>query len=237
MLSDREEALDIAQEVFLSAYRNLDRFREEASLSTWLLKIAANRSLNRIRQRSSRAAREVTYPESALRDDLPFQPLAPEEGRPDRIAEIREMGKILEHAPPPNRRRFALADAPFGRRGVHVRGSRRHGGDPGGNREIKASQGADGVEENPRSGGMRDAGMDCERVQDSLSEFLEGSLPEIEQAGVTAHLAECLPCKAVKEGLEETLLLLRSLPPRQAPPDLLEGIRRRLRKRKRPRGL
>lgn len=75
---------------------------------------------------------------------------------------------------------------------------------------------------------MRDSGMDCERVQDSLSDFLEGSLPEIEQAGVTAHLAECLPCKAVKEGLEETLLLLRSLPPRQAPPDLLEGIRRRL---------
>jgi hypothetical protein len=74
---------------------------------------------------------------------------------------------------------------------------------------------------------MRDSGMDCERVQDSLSEFLEGSLPEIEQAGVIAHLAECLPCKAVKEGLEETLLLLRSLPPRQAPPDLLEGIRRR----------
>jgi len=69
--------------------------------------------------------------------------------------------------------------------------------------------------------------MNCERVRDSLSEFLEGSLPEIEQAGVTAHLAECLPCKAVKEGLEETLLLLRSLPPRQAPPDLLEGIRRR----------
>ncbi len=70
--------------------------------------------------------------------------------------------------------------------------------------------------------------MDCERVQDRLSEFLEGSLPESEQVGVTAHLAECLPCKAMKEGLEETLLLLRSLPPRQAPPDLLEGIGRRI---------
>ena len=43
MLSDREEALDIAQEVFLSAYRNLGGFREEASLATWLLRIAANR--------------------------------------------------------------------------------------------------------------------------------------------------------------------------------------------------
>lgn len=98
MLSDREEALDVAQEVFLSAYRNLGGFREEASLSTWLLKIATNRCLNRIRQRSSRAAREVSYPELALRDDLPFQTPAPEGGRPDRIAEAREMGKILEHA-------------------------------------------------------------------------------------------------------------------------------------------
>jgi RNA polymerase sigma-70 factor, ECF subfamily len=98
MLSDREEALDIAQEVFLSAYRNLDGFREEAALSSWLLKIAANRCLNRIRQRSSRAAREVSYPEPVERDDLPFQPPAPEEGRPDRFAESREMGKILERA-------------------------------------------------------------------------------------------------------------------------------------------
>jgi len=43
MLSDREEALDMAQDVFLSAYRNLGSFRGEAALSTWLLRIAANR--------------------------------------------------------------------------------------------------------------------------------------------------------------------------------------------------
>ncbi|HSL92852.1 MAG TPA: sigma-70 family RNA polymerase sigma factor [Candidatus Limnocylindrales bacterium] len=98
MLSDREEALDVAQEVFLSAYRNLVGFREEASLSTWLLKIAANRCLNRIRQRSTRSAREVSTPESAERDGLTYQPPAPEEGQPDRIAETREMGKILEQA-------------------------------------------------------------------------------------------------------------------------------------------
>jgi RNA polymerase sigma-70 factor (ECF subfamily) len=98
MLSDRTEAMDVAQEVFLSAYRNLGGFREEASLSTWLLKIAANRCLNRIRQRSSLAAREVVLPDSAERGEPPFQPPAPEEGRPDRIAENREMARILEKA-------------------------------------------------------------------------------------------------------------------------------------------
>jgi RNA polymerase sigma-70 factor (ECF subfamily) len=98
MLSDREDALDVAQEVFLSAYRNLGGFREEAALSTWILKIAANRCLNRIRQRSSLAAREVSFPEGTGRDDMPFQPPAPAEGRPDRIAENRELARVLEKA-------------------------------------------------------------------------------------------------------------------------------------------
>lgn len=100
MLSDREEALDMAQEVFLSAYRNLEGFREEAKLSTWLFRIAANRCLNRIRQRSTLNAREVRFPEQETRDgDAPhFQPTAPGDDRPDRIAENRELGKILTEA-------------------------------------------------------------------------------------------------------------------------------------------
>lgn len=98
MLADREDALDVAQEVFLSAYRNLGGFREEASLSTWLLRIAANRCLNRIRQRASRAGREV--PLFDAEDDAApaFQPQAEDATRPDRIAENREAGEILEEA-------------------------------------------------------------------------------------------------------------------------------------------
>lgn len=98
MLSDREDALDIAQEVFLSAYRNLQGFRGDASLSTWLLRIAANRCLNRIRQRSARAAREVSTGDPETDGSAPFQPTGREEDRPDRIAETRETGKILEAA-------------------------------------------------------------------------------------------------------------------------------------------
>jgi RNA polymerase sigma-70 factor, ECF subfamily len=98
MLSDREEALDVAQEVFLSAYRNIAGFRGEAALSTWLLKIAANRCLNRIRQRSARVARETRIPEPDDPREPPFQPPGREEDRPDRIAENRELGKVLERA-------------------------------------------------------------------------------------------------------------------------------------------
>lgn len=49
VLGDREEALDVTQEVFLSIYRKLHRFRGEASLKTWIYRIAINRASNRCR--------------------------------------------------------------------------------------------------------------------------------------------------------------------------------------------
>lgn len=99
MLSDREEALDVSQDVFLSAWRNLAAFRGESALSTWLLRIATNRCLNRIRQRKSAASREEPWPDAKADGEGPeFQPASPEEGRPDRVAENREMGAILTGA-------------------------------------------------------------------------------------------------------------------------------------------
>ena len=47
-VGDHEDASDLAQDVFLRAYRGLRRFRGQASLSTWLYRIAVNVSLNRV---------------------------------------------------------------------------------------------------------------------------------------------------------------------------------------------
>jgi RNA polymerase sigma-70 factor (ECF subfamily) len=100
MLSDREDALDAAQEVFLSAWRNLQGFRGEAALSTWLLRIAANRCLNRIRRRKSLSERETPWPGPAGEEDegFIFQPVGGEADRPDRLAEASELGEILAEA-------------------------------------------------------------------------------------------------------------------------------------------
>lgn len=43
---DREESLDIVQEVFLKVYQNIHTFREESRLSTWLHRITVNLCLN-----------------------------------------------------------------------------------------------------------------------------------------------------------------------------------------------
>jgi len=49
ILGDREEALDVAQEVFLTIYCKLKSFRGESSLKTWIYSIAVHRASNRFR--------------------------------------------------------------------------------------------------------------------------------------------------------------------------------------------
>ena len=49
MVHNREDAEDIAQDVFVEVYRSIQNFRADAKLSTWLYRIAVNRSLNYIR--------------------------------------------------------------------------------------------------------------------------------------------------------------------------------------------
>ena len=53
-LHNTEEAEDVAQEVFIQVFKSIDSFRGDAKLSTWLYRIAVNRSLNKIRSRKSK---------------------------------------------------------------------------------------------------------------------------------------------------------------------------------------
>jgi RNA polymerase sigma-70 factor (ECF subfamily) len=43
---DQEESLEIVQDVFVSVFKNIHTFRQEAKLATWLRKITINHSLN-----------------------------------------------------------------------------------------------------------------------------------------------------------------------------------------------
>jgi RNA polymerase sigma-70 factor (ECF subfamily) len=49
ILGDREEALDVSQEVFLTIFRKMDSFRGESSVKTWIYRIAIHRAANRFR--------------------------------------------------------------------------------------------------------------------------------------------------------------------------------------------
>src|SRR4030066_797412 len=70
--------------------------------------------------------------------------------------------------------------------------------------------------------------MECAKTWDRLSAYLDGDLPEQEREGIAQHLRKCARCAEEERALKETLSLLRNLPPGQAPPELLEGVRRRI---------
>jgi RNA polymerase sigma-70 factor (ECF subfamily) len=51
IVHNRADAEDLAQDVFLEIFRSAGNFRGDAKLSTWLYRIATNRSLNMIRNK------------------------------------------------------------------------------------------------------------------------------------------------------------------------------------------
>jgi RNA polymerase sigma-70 factor (ECF subfamily) len=74
LTSDAEEARDLTQETFLRAFQSIDRFRGDASLKTWIYRIAINQARNRWRW-WRRRRRDVTVSLDAT-DEHRDQPLA-----------------------------------------------------------------------------------------------------------------------------------------------------------------
>ena len=51
ILNNREDAEEIAQDVFLKAYQSLTTFKKEAKFSTWLYRIAYNAAISKTRKK------------------------------------------------------------------------------------------------------------------------------------------------------------------------------------------
>lgn len=58
MLGNRQEAEDLAQEVFVQVFKAIDQFRGESKLSTWIYRIAINLCKNRSKYLQRRHANE-----------------------------------------------------------------------------------------------------------------------------------------------------------------------------------
>lgn len=54
MVGSREDALDLAQEIFLKVFQALDRYNPEFKFSTWLFRIAGNAAIDHLRKRRPR---------------------------------------------------------------------------------------------------------------------------------------------------------------------------------------
>src|SRR3954466_14207035 len=60
---NREDAEDVVQDAFLKAYQNLANFQEQSKFYTWLVRIAVNEALMRLRKRRTGTGRTVSIDE------------------------------------------------------------------------------------------------------------------------------------------------------------------------------
>lgn len=98
MVQDQATAEDLAQEVFVKAYRRLETYDPSRKLSSWLFKIAHNTTIDHLRRGGVE-----TVPLEAAREDGERAGLAavlPDEGveSPAAAAERRDLGRSLEKA-------------------------------------------------------------------------------------------------------------------------------------------
>ena len=73
IVRDEDIAEDIAQEAFISAFYNLNRYNDEYRLSTWLFKISTNKCLNYLKKKGKEIAADDKLIASIVsRDPSPY---------------------------------------------------------------------------------------------------------------------------------------------------------------------
>ena len=110
---NEEDAQDVVQDAFLKAYQNLEQFQGNSKFYTWLVRIAVNESLMRLRKR--RTGRMVSIDEDVETEEGSM-PRDLAEWRPDpemmygqsELAEI--LRKTIQGLPPGFRVVFVLRD-------------------------------------------------------------------------------------------------------------------------------
>lgn len=110
---NEEDAQDVVQDAFLKAYQNLEQFQGNSKFYTWLVRIAVNEALMKLRKR--RNDRTVSIDEDVETDEgtMPRE-VADWSPNPEQLYGTSELGDILKKTiqglPPGFRTVFALRD-------------------------------------------------------------------------------------------------------------------------------
>ena len=101
MLGRRDEAEDLAQEVFVQVFKAIDQFRGDSKLSTWIYRIAVNLCKNRAKYNSRRHASEQDDVD-ALHDRAALSTAkgvsVGDVSRPDELVEGMQLENIVKRA-------------------------------------------------------------------------------------------------------------------------------------------
>lgn len=96
VVPDDAEAQDVVQETYLRAFTNLQAFRGDSSLGTWLARIAINVALGSQRKKGRFVQFEDAAPPADANDLENGMPQIPDNEGPDARAERQEMRALLQ---------------------------------------------------------------------------------------------------------------------------------------------
>jgi RNA polymerase sigma-70 factor (ECF subfamily) len=110
---NREDAEDVLQETFLKAYEHLDQFKGDSKFYTWIVRIAVNQALMKLRRRKT--DKSVSLDETIdTGEDTITREIAAWDEDPEQRFSREELGEILDTAveslEPPYRSVFVLRD-------------------------------------------------------------------------------------------------------------------------------
>ncbi|HCM59519.1 MAG TPA: RNA polymerase sigma factor [Bacteroidales bacterium] len=100
VLQSREDAEDIAQDVFIETFRSVASLRNEQNISFWLYRISLNKSINHIKRSQNILFRSIQQIESIFRHDNPggAEPVPHSEDNPGERMEAVERQQMLSAA-------------------------------------------------------------------------------------------------------------------------------------------
>ncbi|HLB07995.1 MAG TPA: sigma-70 family RNA polymerase sigma factor [Gemmatimonadaceae bacterium] len=100
MVRDREMAEDLAQDTFIKVLNNIDRYRPEFKLSSWLFKIANNVTIDHLRRRQLATVSLDGSPHAATAAEAQATSLDVESRGQSALEAIesRELGSAIEQA-------------------------------------------------------------------------------------------------------------------------------------------
>lgn len=111
--NNREDAEDVLQETFLKGYEHLDQFQGNSKFYTWIVRIAVNQALMKLRRRKT--DKSVSLDETIdTGEDTIVREIAAWGEDPEQRFSREELGEILDNAiqglEPPYRSVFVLRD-------------------------------------------------------------------------------------------------------------------------------
>jgi RNA polymerase sigma-70 factor (ECF subfamily) len=97
MTSNKEDAEDLLQEVFIKAHQALPKFRGQSSFYTWVYRIAVNRAINYVKKRKKRQGLSLDDLDLGIERDPALVDMANVE-TPERQVRLKELQESLNKA-------------------------------------------------------------------------------------------------------------------------------------------